>query len=362
MTQDDFEPGAKRKEAGCSPDTWDSWSALAQKVAFLERPQSFAEPTTGVEAVETHMSWVFLTDDCAYKLKKPVRFKLMNLVNLEDRRRNCEAEVLWNRRLAPDVYLGVVPLGLDEKGGLVLGSGVRVVDWLVKMRRLPAHRMLDHLITRGEVAPADVRRVAETLAAFYQRAPRADIGEKKYRGRFADEVGEIARELGELSPISTSRIDAVSAELIAFIEMRADLLDARVREGRVVEAHGDLRPEHVCLLPQPVVIDCLEFVPELRLLDPADELSFLSVECELAGGPPFIEQVLFGTYSELTLDRPPRPLVRFYKTFRAFLRAKISIWHLKDREVKDSDKWVSKTGRYLQAAERLVRESSELSS
>jgi aminoglycoside phosphotransferase family enzyme len=339
--------------------------SLADKVAFLERRESFPEPTTGVEAIETHMSWVFLTDDYAYKLKKPVRFKLLNLATLEDRKRNCEAEVLWNRRLAPDVYLGVVPLGRDGSGRLALGSEAGVVDWLVKMRRLPAGRMLDRLIAAGKVERADLRRVAETLAAFYQRAPRANVSEGDYRLRFVREVEEIGRELEEISPIAKSRIEIISTELLAFARIRADLLGARVREGRIVEAHGDLRPEHVCLLSAPVIIDCLEFDPDLRLLDPADELSFLTVECELAGGPPFIEEVLFGTYGERASDWPPRPLVLFYKTFRAFLRAKISIWHLKDREVKDSDKWVSRTNRYIEAAERLVhqgRESHESSS
>jgi aminoglycoside phosphotransferase family enzyme len=101
-----------------------------------------------------------------------------------------------------------------------------------------------------------------------------------------------------------------------------------------------------------VVIDCLEFSPELRTLDPADELSFLSVECEVASGPPFIERILFETYAELTSDRPPPPLVRFYKTFRAFLRAKITIWHLRDPEVKDVPRWLRRTERYLEVAER----------
>lgn len=330
------------------------WPSLADKVAFLERRESYPEPTTGVEAIQTHMSWVFLTDGFAYKLKKPVRFKLLNLGTLEDRRRNCETEVAWNKRLAPDVYLGVVPLGLDENGRLVLGGGARVVDWLVKMRRLPAERMLDRLIAGGKVDPSDLRRAAETLAAFYRSAPRARLGEEEYRVRFVRDVEEIGRELEDLSPIPKSRIDAVSAELLGFTGGRADLLRARVREGRIVEAHGDLRPEHVCLLSQPVVIDCLEFAPDLRTLDPADELGFLSVECEVASGPSFIEGILFETYSELTLDRPPRPLVRFYKAFRAFLRAKITIWHLRDPEVKDVSRWIHRTNRYIEAAERLV--------
>jgi aminoglycoside phosphotransferase family enzyme len=219
--------------------------------------------------------------------------------------------------------------------------------------------MLDHLIASGKVEPSDLRRVAETLADFYQRAPWGNVGEEEYRTRFVQDVAEIREELEELSSISRARIEDVSGELLAFIDRRADLLDARVRERKVVEAHGDLRPEHVCLLSPPVVIDCLEFSPELRLLDPADELSFLTVECELAGGPAFIEEVLFGTYGERTSDRPPRALLKFYKTFRAFLRAKISIWHLKDREVKDPEKWIAKTDRYLSKAEHILRERDE---
>jgi aminoglycoside phosphotransferase family enzyme len=304
------------------------------------------------------MSWVFLTDHYAYKLKKPVRFKLLNLATLEDRKRNCEAEVAWNRRLAPEVYLGIVPLGMDQKGRLVLGSETGVVDWLVKMHRLPAERMLDRVIAAGNLEQADLRRVAETLAAFYRRATRADLSEEQYRLRFVRDIEEIGRELEEISPIARDRIDAISTGLHSFVRLRAGLLDARVREGRIVEAHGDLRPEHVCLLPQPVVIDCLEFDPELRLLDPADELSFLTIECELAGGPPFIEGVLFSTYGERASDWPPRPLVLFYKAFRAFLRAKISIWHLKDREVKDPGKWISRTRDYVEVAERNLHESS----
>jgi aminoglycoside phosphotransferase family enzyme len=113
----------------------------------------------------------------------------------------------------------------------------------------------------------------------------------------------------------------------------------------------------VCLLSEPVIIDCLEFDPELRLLDPADELSFLTVECEARAATPHRERSVW-TYSELTSDQPPRPLVSFYKTFRAFLRAKISIWHLKDREVKDPARWIWRTNRYVEAAERHLHESS----
>jgi aminoglycoside phosphotransferase family enzyme len=343
-----------REGSGSGTWSWDSWPALTRKVEFLRRPESYCEGATGVEAIETHMSWVFLTDRYAYKLKKPVRFQLLNLQTLEDRRRNCEAEMTWNRRLAPDIYLAVVPLALDEAGELALGGRGKVVDWLVKMRRLPSAQMLDRRIAEGDVRRADVLAVAETLAAFYRLAPRASIEPEEYRTRFLRDIGEIVHELGELSPIPKRRIAAVSQKLLGFCEKQADLVESRARDGKVVEAHGDLRPEHICLLATPVVIDCLEFDPELRMLDPADELSFLSLECELAGGAPFIEHLLLEVYSDRTADHPPRPLVRFYKAFRAFLRAKIAIWHLRDRDVTDTGKWISRTDRYLRASERLV--------
>jgi aminoglycoside phosphotransferase family enzyme len=260
------------------------------------------------------------------------------------------------------------------------------VEWLVKMRRLPAEKMLDRLIAGGKVEAADLRRVADLLSVFYQRAPRVTLTEEGYRLRFVRDVEEIDRELREISPIPEERIAAVSAELLGFTRNRADLLLARARERRIVEAHGDLRPEHVCCLSPPVVIDCLEFAPELRALDPADELSFLTVECELAGGvlnpsaaraervaerepwgwgptavteAPLIERILFEAYTARNLDRPEALLVRFYKAFRAFVRAKIAIWHLRDPDVKDASRWVSKADRYVEAAARLVRPSPD---
>lgn len=338
---------------------WDSWSALAQKVAFLRRAESYPDPTTRVEAIETHMSWVFLTDDSVYKLKKPARLALLNLVTLESRRRNCAAEVSWNRRLAPGVYLGVVPLGVNEKGSFVLGAGADVVDWLVKMRRLPAERMLDRAIATGALERVDVERVAETLAAFYQRAPSVGIGADEYRRRLLGDVRDVVRELVELSPICESRVQSVSRALAGFLRRDEGLLDERVRRGSIVEGHGDLRPEHVCLLASPVVIDCVEFSEELRTVDPADELSFLVIECELLGGRPFIEEILFDTYARATGDVPGRPLVWFYKTYRAFLRAKLTIWHLRDPNVKDPRKWIERAERYVSLAERLVSEWPE---
>lgn len=338
--------------------------SLDEKIALLRRPETYPDPTTRVEVIETHMSWVFLTEGRVYKLKKPIRFKLLNLSTLEDRRRNCHAEVRLNRRLAPDVYLGVVPVGVDENGCLGLGGRtVDVADWLVKMQRLPARRMLENVIESGDVPRDGVRRLGEVLAGFYRRARPVEIEAAEYRGRFVADVHETVRELEELSSIPNERIEGVSTALLGYLDRRSEVLDRRVQERRIVEGHGDLRPEHVCLLPTPVVIDCVEFSRELRTLDPIDELSFLAIECFRLRGPAvaFIEATLLETYARGTDDEPPRELVGFYKAFRAFFRAQVAIWHLRDDDVDVPAKWNDKAEGYVALAEQLVSESPELS-
>jgi aminoglycoside phosphotransferase family enzyme len=326
---------------------------LAEKVRFLARPTAYPEAPERVETVETHMAWVFLTDRFAYKLKKPVRYDYLDFSTVEARRRDGLEEVRLNRRLAGGVYLGIVPLTREEgpgSGRLGIGGEGEVVDWLVQMRRLPSDRMLDRAIEEGAVTERDVRRAAELMAAFYRDAPPVEMTPARYRERFRRDVEEIRRELSlpELG-LPRDRVEGVAGTLLAFIDARRPLFDRRVEAGRIVEAHGDLRPEHVCLTAPPVAIDCLEFNRGFRLLDPADELAFFSVECERlkAGwvGERFVE-----VYRSLTGDRPPPELFRFYQAFRAALRAKLAAWHTRDDHRRNGGEWLDQAADYLARA------------
>lgn len=324
---------------------------LTAKVAFLRRPESYPGRPGSVDAVETHMSWVFLAGDRVYKLKKPVRYDFLDFSTVELRRLSCRREVRLNRRLAPDVYLGVVPLTADERGRLELGGdreGRTVVDWLVEMRRLPAESMLDHKIAQHTVSGEDVRRVGLLLARFYRQAPPVRITAAAYRRRFRDDVESVRRELTRpADTLPRARVLAVAGRLLGFLDRHGDLLDERVAGRRIVEAHGDLRPQHVCLAEPPVVIDCLEFKRDFRLLDPVDELAYLALECERLGAA-WIGDRLLAIYEEETGDHPAPALLEFYKTFRAFLRGKIAFLHI--REPGDPDHWVALTKRYLELA------------
>lgn len=293
------------------------------------------------------MSFVFLTRAHAYKLKKPVRYEELDFRTEERRRRCCEAELRLNRRLARSVYLGLLPVRRTREGALGLGGSGRTLDWLVVMRRLPSDRMLDTALARPALERAEVLPVARHLAAFYARSRPIEISPRAHRRRLRRGVLRDVRELSrpELG-LDASRVAAVGDALLRWLEQHRALLDARVRAGRVVEGHGDLRPEHVCLGPEPAILDCLEFSRPLRAVDPADELAFLGLECERLGRPE-VGGWFVDAYRDATRDEPPAELLRFYRSQRALRRATLAAWHLLDPVVLDPARWRERARRYL---------------
>jgi uncharacterized protein len=325
---------------------------IADKVRFLSRVDSYPDPTRYVRVIETHMSWVFVTDELVYKMKKPIRLPFLDFSTLANRRYFCEESIRLNRRLAASVYLGVVPLTLDDRNELHLGGPGVPVEWLEKMWRLPDDAMLDAALARGAVSEADVRRFVGVLARFYRDAVPEPISVSEYLGRLAHSIDDNLRALDDerfrLDPAWLRRLGDGQRE---FLNHRAEAFEARVRDGRIVEAHGDLRPEHVCLLPEPVFIDCLEFNRSFRVLDVADELSYLAMECELLGAP-FVTPVLFDTYHAVSGDRVPEAVRHFYASLRAVLRAKLAAWHLDDAPRETHAKWLARARSYLDLADR----------
>jgi aminoglycoside phosphotransferase family enzyme len=325
---------------------------LDAKLAFLRRPDGYPERPLRVEAIETHMSWVFLTESRAYKLKKPVRHAGLDFSSLALRRRHCEAEMRLNPRLAPLVYLGLVALTLDAAGAMHLDGPGRTIEWLVTMRRLPPHRMLDRAVRDRTATRVDIERVATLLAEFYRDAPSIETSPDDYRRHLADEIAESRSRLLETGAgLPRQLIERVLRRQSAYLEGEAAMIDKRIADRRIVEGHGDLRPEHVFLGPPPQVIDCLEFNRDLRLVDPADELAFLAMECERLGMS-WIGDLLFTTYSEATGDWPPPPLIAFYKSLRAGVRARLAIMHLLDRDVRQPAHWRPQALDYLSWADR----------
>jgi aminoglycoside phosphotransferase family enzyme len=299
-----------------------------------------------IETLETRLSWVFLTPSHAYKLKKPARTEHFDYTSLEARRWACEAELQLNRRLAASVVLDVVPVCCDETGRHVEGQG-EVVDWLLKMRRLNRDSMLDACIARQAVSDRQLDALALVLSRFYSSAATANLTGPEYRSRLAAHLASqraiLALPRYDQDP---ALLHSLCTELERWIEQHADQLDARA--PRVREAHGDLRPEHICLEAEPVIIDSLAFDRELRLLDPWSELALLDLECRRLGND-WIGPRLSSGYARGAADPRSDELVAFYGRYHAVVRAALAAARI-DEPGADLEQWLGRAQTYLQLA------------
>lgn len=322
----------------------------AAKLAFLGNPRSYRDGTRRVRIIETHFAWVFLTRRQAWKLKKPLRQWPLDYRSLARRRRGCETELALNRHLAPQVYRAVVALTARPGGGLEFDGRGPVVDWLVRMRRLPAAQMLDHKLLQGRVRTAELTRIARRLAEFHAGARRRPLTGSAYRRRLRQRIAGNQRALGARDlRLDAALIRTIARAQRAYVTAAGALL--ALRAVRIVAGHGDLRPEHVCVGPPVSVIDCLEFSAGLRALDPLEELAFLAVECERMGAADSGRRLL-ARWCAAAGDGAPAALVHFYMSQRALARAKISAWHLREPRLADPLAWRDRTGSYLAQALR----------
>ena len=334
----------------------------AAVVKFLRRPQHYPERPARIEVIETHFAWIFLTDSHAYKLKKPVIRGNMDYRTVASRRRVCCDEVILNRRLAPGTYLGVVPITRSSDGTLALGrtGHGRIVDWVVKMHRLPAERMLDRAIIEHRVRKHDLQALVLRLSRFFAAAVRQPMSASRYIEHLSARTAQNQRDL--CSPdlgLNHRLVTRITGMQFAFLAAHESSIGARAQH--LIDGHGDLRPEHVYLgsdSDEPCVIDCLEFDAGLRWLDPAEEVAFLALECRMLGGRA-LSRALLSQYRAATLTPPDVAIMDFYMSQGALTRAKLAAWHLRDPEIaRHAPAWRARAQRYLLAAARYVRRAN----
>ncbi len=321
-------------------------ASLSEKIKFLLRGDSYRPPARTVVRRETHMSEVFLADDTAFKLKKPVHFPYLDFSTLARREAACRAELRLNRRLAPDIYRDVVPLTRSASGLAIGGSG-EVVDWLVVMRRLDDSQMLDRVIEERRLHRWQLDRVAATLVRFYRHAHVVFVSPAMYLTQFWRSLAYNRRILLDPRfnlPVGAVRyIDTIQRR---FLTERAGLLTKRVRMRRIVDGHGDLRPEHIWIGDPVRIIDCLEFNAQLRMVDPFDEIAFLCVECARLGAG-WAGEYLRRRITHALHDGHSDELFAFYRCNRATLRARLAIAHLSEPDPRTPEKWPRLTRTYL---------------
>ncbi len=330
------------------------WQELQEKVEFLKHPSSFPEKTGSVKSIETHLSWVFLTDEYAYKMKKPVQLPFVNFTKLEVRQQRLKTELYINTWLAPGIYHGLLTLFRTPKRHLHLSyendneNRGEIIDYLLQMKRLPHQLMLDYQITQNTYSVQLIRQAAQRLAGFYQRSSHMKVTPAQYLKSLRAAIEESYQVLSAAKyGLASTLVTKVYKAQLNTLDTFKKLLAQRVNEERITDGHGDLKPEHICLTNPPVLIDRLEVEPADRQVDPIDELSYLYIECQLLGHPE-IGDIFFETYREYCADNYPQQLLPFFKSLRACKRAKFSAWHLDDPQVKDKHKYALKTTAYFE--------------
>jgi len=283
---------------------------------------------TGRDLRETHISWVFLDDAHAYKVKKPVALGFLDFTTLEARRIACEAELSLNRRLAPDVYRRLVPITRDAAGVHHLDGDGAPVEWAVEMRRLDDDDAADARLAAGRLGRGDVARIAEHVARFHASA-RTDetIARHGSIDAIRHNVAENFDQTRESGPryLGAAAIAEIERWQLDFLDRHAARFEARVAAGRVREGHGDLRLEHVYLdaTGSIEIIDCIEFNERFRDGDVCADLAFLSMDLAWHDAPALAEALL-GAYARASGDWDLYGLVDFYASYRAYVRGKVA--------------------------------------
>lgn len=303
---------------------------VARLLADLSRPEAYPFPVEAVDIEETHISIVFLAGDLVYKVKKPVDFGFLDFTTLELRHHFCQEEVRLNRRLTRDVYLGVVPV-VEVGGQLQFYGDGPVVEYAVKMRRLPDDRMLLRMLGRGEVDEPVLAALADRLTRFYREEAATGPGVDEWGTPEAvwhnirENLDQTAPYAGEIiAPVQLRWIEDASSN---FLWSQADLFGRRVAGGRVREGHGDLHLAHVFVeRPEPdglQIVDCIEFNPRLRCGDIAVDVAFLSMDLDHHGRSDLAARFV-ALLAERLADDDLARLVHFFSVYRAHVRAKVN--------------------------------------
>jgi len=315
-------------------------------IAFLGDPSNYQPRAETVDVVQTHISIVALTPTHVFKVKKPVDFGFLDFTTLERRRHFCEEEVRLNRRLCSDVYEGVIPIlrepaSVDTAftirfGGAAELDDSRVVEYAVRMRRLDAAGFMDQLVQNERIERSDLLRVARKLSDFYVATPAtAETSEWGRVERIRISVDENFRQArGHVGRhLSEAALRALELQADRVFASDAMLLERRRASGWIRDCHGDLHLDHVHVSADQICIyDCIEFSERLRSIDVASDVAFLAMDLDFNGRPD-LARLLAGHMTELLGDRELPLLLPFYKTYRAFVRAKVAGMRSDDVEV-----------------------------
>ncbi len=329
--------------------------ASPELVEAMQQPKFYPHGPRKVELIQTHISYVFIAGKYVYKVKKELNLGFLDFTTLEKRQYYCQQELELNRRLAPDIYLEVVAIFSDQEGRFLLGTGSEIVEYAVKMKKLPENRMLKRLLAAGKIDLAFMSRLAQKIAAFHGEAAtggKIDLMgcPETIRRNHEENFLQAAPFINVTIPFY--KFDFIKAYSFNFIEKNMALFKKRIATGRIRDCHGDLHLEHICLLNKVIVVyDCIEFNERFRYEDVAAEVAFLAMDLDDNGYFQHAEAFV-KAYTINSGDGDIAPLLNFYKCYYAYVRGKVMSFELNDRDIseKEHQSALTSAGHYFDLA------------
>lgn len=309
-------------------------------VQALQNPELYDHAVDGFEVIETHISWVILTGPYAYKIKKPNNFGFLDFSTLEKRRHYCGEELRLNRRLAPDLYLELLPICGSEQQPQLGGDG-EAFEYAIKMTQFPQEQLLDRMLQRGELKTEHIDEVAAITATFHQQTESAEAGSEfglpdqvmaPVQQNF-DQIRDFLQEASDLTQLQ--QIEGWAQDLAKILN---PVFKQRKQDGMIKACHGDLHLGNITLFRDKVTLfDCIEFNDSFRWIDVMSEVAFFMMDLEDRGLQTFANRFL-NTYLEHTGDYEGLRVLNFYKSYRALVRAKVALFNLYNEGLSDEQR------------------------
>ncbi len=321
----------------------------------LLTPDLYPDRPSAIQLMETHISLVFLTGNYVYKVKKPVNFGFLDFTTLEKRSYFCEQEVRLNRRLAPNLYLGVVSITEENHQVSLEGKG-RIVEYAVKMKQIPEDLLLNRLLEKKEVTPEMIEAVSRTLVRFYLTAETSERIKTFARPeRVKQDTDENFEQTEKYIDVTLPRevYEEVKEKTDQFYRIQGKVFHRRIQEDRIRDCHGDLRLEHIFWGEELSIFDCIEFNERFRYTDVAADIAFLAMDLDYHGREDLSEQ-LIRSYINESRDQRITEMLNFYKCYRAYVRGKVESFRLDDPGISVEEKKdaLNRAKRYFDLAYR----------
>jgi uncharacterized protein len=310
-----------------------------QLIETMKNADFYPHHPAEVELLQTHISYVFIAGDIVFKVKKPLKFDFLDFTSLEKRKFYCEEELRLNKRLAPDTYLDVAAISLDSQGNLTLGKGEEIIEYAVRMKKLPADRMLKTLLAQGLADENIMDALAGKIAAFHQHAQT---------GGHIDAMGDIENILHNNEENFTETLDYINITIPEyqykfirdytqkFLNKNKTLFEKRVAEHRIRDCHGDLHLDHICINDEITIFDCIEFNERFRCGDVAEDVAFLTMDIDFNGYSQHADAFI-QSYVKYSGDTGMLTLLNFYRCYYSYVRGKVTGFRLDQKEITKNE-------------------------